>query len=261
MKKHILYIISVYFSVLLFCIIAVFPVCASNKYPPAPITKILAKQIINPSQAAKYMQAVIRSYTLLPKELNQILQAEYQSVNRETARMHQIKQGWRQTPPEYRLLNYKLNEQISAQSTQSRKKYAARKQRFTEFIKNAPQNRPVYVIESTNPLFFFLTVRQNSKSEHKSGITMKFSNHGIRYLSLFDADYKHIFTYHRQHVDMLENRRFIVYKTRNPRVNNSYQQLFDDYLTDLKKIGAGTDMTNRTLLRQISEMKNEYRSE
>ena len=60
---------------------------------------------------------------------------------------------------------------------------------------------------------------------------------------------------------MLQNRRIDTPKTRNERVNNSFQKLFDDYLTDIKRIGTGLDITNQDMFGKINEMKNEYRSE
>lgn len=240
---------------------AIVQATAKKNYPPAPVAEILKKQFIGSPAKTEYMQSVVRSYTLYPAELNEILQNEYQAINLETQRMKKIKQNWNKSSYAYRLLNYKLNEQISEEIAQTRKKYAVRKQKFAEFIKNAPANQPVYIIEATQPTFFYLTVQKNNTGKAGTGIQMSFSVHGIHYVSLFDHNYKHIFTYHRQHIDMLENRRFVIQKTRNERVNRSYQQIFDDYLTDLKRIGAGVDITNRDLLRQIGEMRDEYRSE
>ncbi|MBR1825733.1 MAG: hypothetical protein IJ770_04010 [Alphaproteobacteria bacterium] len=261
MKKYlapILFVCSL-FSMFFINIDAV--AASSTKYPPAPIDKIMAKQRGSKTEIQQYTASIVHSYTLYPEELNEILQNEYQTLNLETRRMQQIRKNWNSTSFAYRFLNYKLNEQISQEITQTRKKFAARKQKFADFIKKAPQNRKIYIIESTDPLFFYSSISDKVSKARKSGIQMSFSQHGIHYLSLFDKDYRHIFTYHRQHVDMLENRRFMIEKTRNKQVNHSYQKIFDDYLTDLKKIGSGVDMTNRTMLRQISEMKDEYRSE
>lgn len=234
---------------------------AAEKYQAAPIDKILQKNFFSGEKAQKYAAGIVNSYTLYPQQLNDILQQEYQTINAETLRMQKIKQQWSQMPAVYRMANYKLTEQISTDIAQSRKKYLGRKNKFAEFIKQAPRSRQVYIIESTDPSFFFISMKNNSDFRQKSGFYLSSSAHGIHYLSLFDNEYNHVFTYHRQHVNMIKNRRFVVANTRNQRVNREYQQIFDDYITDLQRIGSGLDINSRLLLQKLSEMKNEYRSE
>lgn len=234
---------------------------AAEIYQTAPIDKILQKNFSSKKEIQNYKSKIINSYTLYPQQLEDILQREYQTINAETLRMQKIKQQWQQMPAEYKMANYKLTEQISTEIVQSRKKYLARKKKFAEFIKKAPRSRKVYIIESADPSLFYINMKQNSYFGLKTPFYLSSSVHGIHYLSLFDNEYNHVFTYHRQHVNMIKNRRFMVTKTNNERVNQSYQQIFDDYIIDLERIGAGLDINNRLLLHKLSEMKDEYRSE
>lgn len=234
---------------------------ATQNYPPAPIEKILAQQSASADSIQAYKNSIVRSYSLYPTELQNILKAEYAEINRETARMQKIKQNWRSYPYPYRLANYKLNVQISDEITQSRKKFAARKKRFYELLQSTPQNQYLYLIESSDPLFFYETLRTNPNNKNIRRIQMTYSSHGLRYLSVFDHKFNHVFTYHRQHIDMLKNRRINTPKTRNNRVNYTFQKLFDDYLTDMKRIGSGLDISNQDLFTKIGDMRNEYRSE
>lgn len=234
---------------------------APQQYPPAPVDKILKKQFISDDSLQKYQKSIIRSYSLTPEQLNRLLETEYSKINNETQRMQKIKQNWRSFPYAYRFANYKLNEQISDEITQSRKKFGNRKQRFNELMKNTTANQKIYIIEATDPLFFFKTVRSSGNS--KAGrIQLSYSMHAIYYLSVFDHEYKHQFTYHRQHVDMLQQRRIITtLNTKNKRVNSAFQKLFDDYLSDMKRIGSGLDINNQEMFAKLNEMRNEYRSE
>ena len=257
MKKYFLFFVGVYISAFLFNADA----WAKSEIASAPVDKILEKQALPPQTIREYQASVINSYVLLPQQLDEILQNEYQKINAETIRMQKIKQYWNSAPAEYRLLNYMLNEQISTTMSQSRKRYQKRKNIFSEFVQKAPKNKSIYLIEATNPCFFYQTIRETNADQIKHGLSMSFSSHGIHYVSLFDSQYRHIFTYHRQHVNMIKNRQFNVAKTRNVRVNNSFQKLFDDYIIDLQRIGAGLDITNSELLRQLGEMKNRVRSE
>ena len=234
---------------------------AAYRYPPAPIDKILESNIHSVDKAQKYKESIVHSYTLYPKQLKQLLQDEYQKVNSETLRMQNIKASWPQMPYAYRLVNYQLMKQISTEITQSRRRYLARKKRFEDLIRNTPSRDFIYVIEATNPFFLFRALTATSKQQKSSVLKLSHSIHGIYYLSLFDNNYKHIFTYHRQHINMIKNKHFTVPKTNNERVNRSYQKIFDDYIDDLSRIGAGLDINNRNLLNQINDMKDEYRSE
>ena len=253
------------FCFLIWCVIC-FPNIAHAaslpQFPPAPIDNIMKHQTESFIKLLEYKKNIINSYTMQPSQLNTLLESEYAEINRETERMHKIKKNWRSLPYAYRYANYKLNEQISDEITQSRKKFINRKKRFNDLIGSARENKPIYIIESTDPLFFYATIRANPNNKTTSRLRMTFSSHGIHYLSVFDSEYNHLFTYNRQHVDMLQQRRIISpTKTKNKRVNDAFQKLFDDYLVDMKRIGAGLDINNKALLAKLNDMCDETRSE
>ena len=76
------------------------------------------------------------------------------------------------------------------------------------------------------------------------------------FISIFDYEHNHVFSYRRTHVDSNQNRRILAAPSGNKEIDEDYQKLFDDYRADLRRIGYGLDITNPTLLRQIGEMKN-----
>lgn len=234
----------------------------SSSFTPAPVDRILKAQNENAAKIQEYKKNILNSYTMRPDQLNTLLESEYAEINRETERMQKIKKNWKSLPYAYRYTNYKLNEQISEEITQSRKKFINRKKRFNDLISNSPKNKPIYIIESTDPLFFYATIRANPNNKATNRLRMTFSSHGIHYLSVFDNNYEHLFTYNRQHVDMLQQRRIISpTRTKNERVNRAFQKLFDDYLVDMKRIGSGLDINNNALFAKLNDMRDENRSE
>lgn len=234
---------------------------APQQYPPAPIDKILQKQIVNKDKLAKYRHSIVNSYKLQPKQLQNLLDAEYDEINRDTKRMQNIKKNWKSFPYAYHFANYMLNAQISEEITRSRKKFINRKKRFEEILKNTPKGQPIYIIEANDPLFFIETIRKNPNNKVARTIKMTYMARELNYISVFDSEYKHLFTYHRQHIDMLQNRRIVTsLNTKNKEVNRSYQVLFDDYLADMKRIGAGLDINNPRMFREIEQMQNAFRS-
>ncbi len=235
---------------------------AAQTYPPAPIEKILKKQTWREKDLEKYQANITRSYSLSSEQLKKMLDAEYAKINSETKRMQKIKQNWHTLSYAYQFANYKLNEQISEEITQSRKQFAKRKAHFNVLLKNTPATEKIYLIESTDPLFFYQSIRGSSSNTKGKYIQIKHSAYPVYYISVFNHKYQHLFTYQRQHVDMLQKRRIVTFlKTKNERVNRSFQKLFDDYLVDLKRIGAGLDITNRDMLTKLNDMQDEYRSE
>ncbi len=246
----------------------------SRKFREAPVEAILAKQPLSQKQLEHYKKNIIRSFTLLPKDLHDILQKELREINAETERMQQIKTGWKQQPSAYKFVNYQLRPQINKGISRSRDIYRRRKQAFDNLLKNAPADKYISVIESTEPYLYMLyDVMQatRNKSPNIKYAAMKFirqaeppsesifSNEPTSdyYISIFDHEYNNIFSYQRQHVDSNQNRRILAAPSGNKEVDNNYQKLFDDYRADLRRIGYGLDITNPNLLRQIGEMKNQ----
>lgn len=214
---------------------------------PAPIDNILTANKIGDKSSQKYRQDIIESYYLMPRDLSLILQNEYNTINQETRRMHDIQKNFAAMSPAYRYANFRLPAQISHEMTNVRQEFAARKKQFTDFINGAPKNKYVSVIISKYPLFFI-----------KSAVAVKGHWNNVSYTSLFDHNNKHVFTYVRKHTNMLENHSISAVKTTNGRINQIYQNIFNDYIYDLRRIGAGLDVTNTVLLRQISEMTDDY---
>lgn len=221
--------------------------CIRLNLKPAPTDDILATNKVRDEASQKYRQNIVESYSLLPQDLNLILQNEYNSINQETQRMHDIKKNFAAMSPAYRYANFQLPAQISQEMTAVRQEFTNRKKQYTDFINNAPKNKHVSVIISKDPLFFI-----------KSAVGIKGHWNNVTYTSLFDHNNKHVFTYVRKHTDMLENRSIFAAKTTNGRINQIYQNIFNDYIYDLRRIGAGLDITNTVLLRQLSEMTDDY---
>ncbi len=228
-----------------------------TSFRKAPIDDILAKQPFPKPALEKYKKHIVRSYYLLPKDLKTLLRKETKSINDETRRIQQIRAGWKTQSPAYKFINYQLNEQINNDIINSRKKYQKRRQAFEDFFKTAPKNKYVSVIESTDRLFWMRTLAETN-------VLFSYyvqSNHELYFISVFDHEHRHVFTYHRLHVDANRNRRIVATDSGNPEANRRFQKLFNDYSTDLRRIGTGLDIVNPELLRQIGEMQNRYITE
>lgn len=235
-------------------------------FKKAPIDEILGKQSsLSKNDKINYIKAVVNSFTLYPSDLDQLLQSELNTVNQETVRMKNIMQTLRNSSWAYQLANFELKRQISQDMVKNRKHYKKIKQRFTEIIKETPPNSPLYIVEAKNPLFWknFEVLKLMIAKKKFGAISWKGSNHfkEVSYITIFNSDYKHLFSYYRQHLNMLKQKRIIapgeVGKYRiGQREINIYQQLFDGYLTDLNRIGKGLDINNPQLLRQLNEMQN-----
>lgn len=228
-------------------------------YKTAPIDKILAKQPIAPDQLKTYKESIVRSYYLLPSELKTVLQDEADTINADTKRMIDVKQNWHNQSPAFRAANYKLNEQISTEIAQSRKNYLNRKKSYENLIKKTPASERISVIEATNELFLIFSLHmKNSGPMHVSRAQ---TSQNLHFISVFDSKFNHVFSYHRKHIKPNKNRRIYAAKSGNPKIDAIYQPLFDSYLSDLERIGAGLDINNPILLRQISQMQNKVVSE
>lgn len=228
-----------------------------NYYPrfrQAPINDILAKQSLPKSELDKYQKHIVRSYYILPRDLKKMLQNELTEINNETKQIMQIKSNWEKQSPAYKFINYQLNTQIKSDIVGSRKNYKRRQKAFADFLQTAPEDKYVSIIEATDPLFWMLTLAQTGNK------FSSFSHMGynLHYISVFDHEYRHVFTYHRLHTDANRNRRIVAVDSQDKNINAQFQKLFNDYNTDLRRIGTGLDMTNPTLLRQIGEMKDKY---
>jgi len=240
----------------------------SQNMREAPIDAILAKQPLPKKRLEHYKKHIIRSFALLPKDLNTILQKELRNIDSETKRMQQIKVGWKQQTFAYKLANYQLIPQINSGINASRKNYKKRKEIFAGLLKNAPADKYISVIESTDDLFDSIhrTTQSIPNASPKMKDTMvrflgsnmpSIEKTGFYFISIFDYEHNHVFSYRRTHVDSNQNRRILAAPSGNKKIDEDYQKLFDDYRADLRRIGYGLDITNPTLLRQIGEMKNQ----
>ena len=230
------------------------------KTKAAPVDKILEKQHLGKYELKEYKDSILASYYLLPRELEYILQREKDTINADIQRMTAIRNNWNNQSGAFRFVNYKLDAQISEDMTKVAQNYKKRQKKFAELLKKTPPDRRIAVIEATDPVFWLKTVYE---STNKSAFRVKQSetSQDLHYVSVFDAEFKHVFTYHRKHIDPNRNRRVIAAKSGNPKIDAIYQNLFDGYLNDLGRIGAGLDVNNPVLLRQISEMQDKKVSE
>ncbi len=232
------------------------------KFKPAPVDRILAKQdfgmmrnfIFGGNNGIKeYEQSIIHAYSMTVKDLDLILQNEYETINQETRRMRKIQKHFNTMPEAYRYANFMLPAQISDEMTGVRREFSERKKQYEDFIKKTPKSKKVFIIIAKHPLFMTMN----------GGNVMVIPGYkgpadGVTFVSLFNNEYEHIFTYMRKHSNMLENRGIDAVSTTNGKVNQIYQNLFNAYIYDLRRIGAGLDVTNQVLLRQISEMTDDY---
>ena len=245
-----------------------------KKYPEAPIDNILAKQDITPKSRAKYKKHIVRSFYLLPQELNALLQKEFQGIDAETRRMQQIKAQWSKQTSVYKLANYQLTNQIDRGIAKSRQEYLKRKKLFGDLLKKAPSNRYISMIESTDSLFSKIysmtsTMNQHSVATNReidtrqlssffdNNILLLHESSRYNYVSVFDHKYNHVFSYERIHIEANRNRRIRAFPSKDPQIDAMFQTLFDGYRADLKRIGYGLDITNPTLLRQLAAMQNQ----
>lgn len=224
-----------------------------KKFRQAPIDQILAKQHYPRPVIEQYKNDITRAYTVLPGDIKVILQNELTAINAENERMQQIRQHWNTQSAVYKFINYQLNTQIATEITSSRKHFQRREKIFKDFFAKAPANKPIYILESTNPLFWLYNTNPQ--------IAQYSFKQNIHYISVFDHDYNHLFTYHRMHINANRNRRILAVQTGDAYIDNKFQRLFDDYGKDLGRISLGLDITNQNLLNQIETMQNDYISE
>ena len=190
-----------------------------------------------------YTRSIIKSFTLSKTQLSNLLQDEFSRINQNTGQLRRILEQWPNQSNAYKLANYLIKDQSSREITKSRQQMKEIKQNYQKVLNAAKNNDKIYIIEATNTLLF--------KQFKNSGIRGNWKN--VTYISVFDNEKKHIFTYNRLHQDMLEDKQI-------PHINQPeyeiYYQSFDDYLSDLKRIGQGLDVRNPTLLQQIGEMED-----
>lgn len=233
------------------------------RYDKAPVDEILkAQPYLSKEQLSEYKKSIVNSYALSVQDLQQLLQKEYDDVNEETLRMEAALRYLKTASPAYQLANFQLETQISQDMTNSRKHYKTIKQRFSEIIKKQ-ESKKVYIIEAKSSLFWDLYEQIKSMKKNENGIKFYLHSHPVyvTYISIFDDKYNRQFSYYRQHLNMLKNRRIPAPdRTDDSYIDTEtvkmYQQLFDDYINDLNRIGKGLDINNPLLLRQLNEMQD-----
>lgn len=232
---------------------------ANIRYDKAPVDEILkAQSNFSEEKLSDYKKNIVNSYSLSVRDLQQLLQKEYDDVNEETLRMEAALRYLKTASPAYKLANFQLETQISQDMTNSRKHYKMIKQKFSE-ITEKQKNKRIYIIEAKNNLFWIYELRNKATNGFSVGGDYHFKD--ITYISIFDTAYNHLFSYYRQHLNMLKNRRIPAPdRTDDSYIDTEtvkmYQQLFDDYINDLNRIGKGLDINNPLLLRQLNEMQD-----
>ena len=218
----------------------------------APVDEILAKQPIPPKLLKHYKSNIISSNYLLPDEFKNIITDEIRKINKENTDIRLIKQNWQRQSPAYRLVNYEINRQIDNEHVKSRKAFQSHIDVLSKFLKKAPKNKYISIIEAHDELFWRYMTYKDSPFQLASVST------DARYASVFDHTYKHIFSYRRLRADPNISRRILAINSGNPNTDAVFQKLFDDYKSDLRRIVTSLDITNPTLLRQVGEMKEDY---
>lgn len=206
---------------------------------PAPVDEIAKINHLPKS----YTQSIVKSFTLSKTQLNRLLQDEFNRINQNTGQLRQILSQWPTQSKAYKLANYLIQDQSSQEITKSRRQMKDIKEKYQQFLTSSGSDGKFYIIEAKDPSLYLLTDHSLIKG-HLDKIT---------YISVFDNSKKHVFSYNRLHQDMLEDKQI-------PKINQpeyaTYYQSFDDYLSDLRRIGQGLDVKNPTLLRQIGEMED-----
>ena len=228
-------------------------------FPQAPIDTILKKQtLFSRDKLKKYKKNIVNSYKLSARDIEKLLQREYKNINEETLRMETVLDYLKTASPAYRLANFQIERQISQDMVKNRNRYKKIKEKFTQITQNAPSGENIYIIEAKDQLFW--SYYEFSKYPGK-GYSSGPHFDDITYISVFDKDYSYLFSYYRQHLNMLKNQRISApVATQNFYIDantvNTYQQIFDWYLKDLNRIGKGLDVNNPFLLKQLNEMQD-----
>lgn len=235
----------------------------SIRFDKAPIDAILKKQSeFSSGELARYKKNIVNSYKLSVYDLQKLLQREYRNINKETARMEAVLQHLKTASPAYRFANFQIDRQISQDMVKNRKRYKKLKEKFAEITEGKKTDAITYIIEAKNDLFWKHHELSKQWQYGWKGYIRGYHFKNITYISLFDDKYDYLFSYYRQHLNMLKNRRILApigtdsFYIDNNTVN-IYQKLFDDYITDLNRVGKGLDINNPQLLRQLDEMQDE----
>lgn len=230
------------------------------------IDPLLQEQFMSETNQAEYQKNILWSRSLYPKDLLALLRREFSSVDNETQRRQKIVRYFAKESSAYKFANYRILNQIREQSERSDRIYTAVRKKYNDFLKKAPPQQKIYLISATNSYFFKKQIAQKL-SEQNRQISWWLHGHPnrIHYLSLFDNEYHHILTYPQMHVDMNRQRRIIAAqpskeKHISQQTYQIYQNLFDQYLHDLNRIGKGLDIINPDLLTELADMKNEIRT-
>ena len=225
----------------------------------APVDTILNEQTqFSKDKLKEYKKNIVNSYRLSASDLQKLLQREYDNINGETIRMEAVLEHLKTATPAYRLANFQIEQQISQDMIKNRKRYKKIKEKFTEIIQNTPKGKNIYIIEAKDNLFW---IRYELSKYPGSGYVHGYHFKDITYISVFDKDYSYLFSYYRQHLNMLKNQRILApTATQNFYIDTNivkkYQQLFDWYLKDLNRISKGLDVNNPLLLKQLDEMQD-----
>ena len=190
-----------------------------------------------------YISSIIKSFTLTESQLTRLLKDEFDRINDNTAQLHQIVKQWPNQSKAYHLANYMIKDQSGQEMIKSRQQMKDIKDKYQQLLSSAGGGK-IYIIEAKNPSLYLLTSNVNAIRGHIDKIS---------YISVFDNNKKHVFSYNRLHQDMLEDKQ--IPKIGRPEYEIYYQS-FDEYLSDLRRIGQGLDVKNPTLLRQIGEMED-----
>ena len=240
------------------------------QFKPAPVDEILKKNVIecdycsekifeyvqaNPhvqKNLQQYKSSIVRSLTLKKQDLQDLLQQEYQKLNRETQQIVAIKNNFNNASGTYRFANYQLTAQISKDIVHRNKQYKKLKEELNRILTTMTNNENVYVIEARNRMFLW-----RNKQKYRS-ISGSYLNDLI-FVSIFNQKFEHLLTYNRMDIDVLKHSKInaATQHTQNLAAANLYQRIFDDYITDLSRIGKGLDVTNPDLLIKLGEMQDQ----
>lgn len=234
-------------------------------FKPVPIDKILQKDAIHCDGCSeselklvkhnvkeirqRFKSSIIYALTLKKTDLLNLLKQEFQTINEETKQIIAIKNNFNNASPAYRLANFQLQTQISKEIVPRNKQLKKLKKAFNQILANLPDSEDIYLIGTKDPSFLFLNEIYDTKKVAYLDI--------VTYVSLFNQKFEHLLTYTRMHEDVLKySKIYTPTKFFEADITNLFQQLFDDYITDLSRIGRGLDVTNPNLLRMLDDMQD-----
>lgn len=202
--------------------------------------QVLAEKYMWPDD---YHYTLIDSHTMTVQQLKNIFQKRIQKLNAEMEKAKKQKRNAHPTTNVYKILNFKQEQQVNDFVTATQKYINFISRQYQSIFNNVSDQDTVYIITSNNPYMY--------KSMYPAVKNPRF---GIRYTSIFGADFQHLLTYPQNHQQTLSD--LITRKTKNLYniCTETEEDTFCDYANDLIKIRNNEKIENPELLQMLERM-------